>query len=62
MEYHQEKSRNQFPDIILPHFASTGGNNANYYFAIYRMLNKLRELLDIKQKVELLEEKLRIYF
>jgi hypothetical protein len=39
-----------------------GGNNSNYFYAIYRILVKLRELLNIGQKVELLEEKLRKYF
>lgn len=62
MEYHQENAQKPHPDITLLHFASNGGNNANFYFAIYRFLNKLRELLDIRQKVELLEEKLRVYF
>ncbi|EAS04845.2 Sm protein (macronuclear) [Tetrahymena thermophila SB210] len=62
MEYHETKKKKRYPDIILSHFASSGGNNANYFFAIYRILNKLREALDIQQKVELLEEKLRKYF
>ena len=62
MEYHQEKIKKKTKDIILLHFATTGGNNSNYFFAIYRFLIKLREMLDIKQKVELMEEKLRSYF
>ena len=33
------------PDIIIPHFATSGGNNSNYFFAIYRILMKLRVLL-----------------
>ncbi|EGR26947.1 TPR repeat protein [Ichthyophthirius multifiliis] len=62
MEYHQQLKNKKYPDIILSHFASSGGNSSNYFFAIYRLLNKLREALDIDQKVELLEEKLRKYF
>lgn len=31
-----------FPDIIIPHFASAGGNNSNYFYTIYRILIKLR--------------------
>lgn len=44
------------------HFATTGGNNSNYFYAIYRILIKLREDLNIGQKVELHEEKIRKYF
>jgi hypothetical protein len=33
-----------------------------YNFAIYRFLIKLREMLKINQKVELIEEKARNYF
>ena len=47
---------------MVVHFASMGGNNTNYFYAIYRLLIKLRESLKIKQKVELLEEKIRKYF
>ena len=32
----------QFSDIILPHFTTIGGSNSNYYYAIYRILIKLR--------------------
>jgi hypothetical protein len=39
-----------------------GGNNCNYFYAIYSILIKLRENFNIKQKVELLEERLRKYF
>lgn len=62
-EYHQQlmKSRGK-DDLIILHFATTGGNNSNYYYAIYRILIKLREELNIGQKVELHEEKLRNYF
>jgi hypothetical protein len=55
------KSRGK-DDLIILHFATTGGNNSNYYYAIYRILIKLREELNIGQKVELHEEKLRNYF
>ncbi len=48
--------------MILPHFASSGGNESNFYYAIYNMLIQLREQLDISQKVELLEEKIRKFF
>ncbi|CAK89279.1 unnamed protein product (macronuclear) [Paramecium tetraurelia] len=52
----------RYPDFIIPHFATQSGKNSNYYYAIYRILIKLREALNIKQKVELLEEKLRRFF
>ena len=48
--------------MTILHFATTGGNNSNYFYAIYRILIKLREELNIGQKVELHEEKIRKYF
>lgn len=44
------------------HFASTGTKSSNYFYAIYRILIQLRESLDLDQKIELLEEKLRRFF
>lgn len=29
-------------NLVVIHFASMGGNNTNYFYAIYRFLNKLR--------------------
>ena len=62
IEYHNSTSNKNYKDIIISHFASAGGNNSNYFFTIYRILVKLRELFNIKQKVELLEEKIRKNF
>ncbi|CAD8193095.1 unnamed protein product [Paramecium octaurelia] len=62
MEYHARNKKGRYPDFIIPHFATQSGKNSNYYYAIYRILIKLREALNIKQKVELLEEKLRRFF
>ena len=62
MEYHNSSSSKNFKDVIITHFASGGGNMSNYFFAIYRILVKQRELFNIKQKVELLEEKIRKNF
>merc|ERR1712183_119833 len=53
--YHNKTSYKHYKDIVISHFASAGGNNSNYFFTIYRILVKLRELFNIKQKVELLE-------
>ena len=47
---------------MITHFASAGGNNSNYFYAIYRILIKLRDAFNINQKVELLEEKIRKNF
>lgn len=49
---------------ILPiiHFASNGGNNSNYFYCLYRIVIRLREALKIRQRVDLLEEKIRKYF
>ena len=53
-EYHQSlKGTRKNNDLIILHFAPTGGNNSNYFYAIYRILIKLREELNIDQKVEL---------
>ena len=62
IEHHIKNSRKHYKDIIIPHFASAGGNNSNYHYSIYRILIKLREYFNIKQKVELLEEKIRKNF
>lgn len=48
--------------MILSHFASLGGSNTNYFYAIYTLLTKIREQFNVKQKVELLEERLRKKF
>jgi len=43
-EYHQSlKGARKNNDLIILHFATTGGNNSNYFYAIYRILIKLRE-------------------
>lgn len=64
MLYHQKNFSTGYPlqDIILPYFVTSSEKNTNYYFAIFRFLMLLREKLNIKQKVELLEEKLRRFF
>lgn len=52
----------KFKDVIVPHFASVGGHSQNYFNTIYKILVKLRDIFNIKYKVELLEEKIRKYF
>lgn len=50
MEYHEQNNPSvhiiihvkKYSDYIIAHFATTGGNNSNYFFAIYRILIKLR--------------------
>jgi hypothetical protein len=43
MDHHKKNRPDQnYPDVIVPHFASAGGNNTNYFYMIYRMLIKLR--------------------
>lgn len=55
-EYHRSlKGIKKNNDLIILHFATTGGNNSNYFYALYRILIKLREELNIDQKVELHE-------
>ena len=48
INYHNANKKGKYPDIIIPHFATIGGNNGNYFYAIYRILIKLRELLNIE--------------
>ena len=62
IQHHQNSVRQDFEDIIITHFASAGGNNSNSFYAIYRILIKLRDAFNINQKVELLEEKIRKNF
>jgi len=62
MQYHQQKSTKNFSDVIISHFAGTEGNNENYFYAIYKILVRLREHFNVSQKVELLEDKLERYF
>lgn len=50
-EYHQSIKAKNTRDLTILHFATTGGNNSNYFYAIYRILIKLREELNIGQKV-----------
>ena len=52
-EYHKSLQNNRNNDLIILHFATTGGNNSNYFYALYRILVKLRQELNIDQKVEL---------
>lgn len=58
----RQKAGQRFDDVIIPHFASAGGNHSNYFYTIYRILVRLREMFNIKQKVELVEEKIRRNF
>ncbi len=70
MNYHAEReattqvhySDKKFKDVVVPHFASVGGNSQNYFYSIYKILVKLRDIFNIKYKVELLEDKIRKYF
>lgn len=47
INYHVTNRKSRYSDIIIPHFTMIGGNNSNYFYAIYRILIKLRELLNI---------------
>jgi hypothetical protein len=62
--YHKKNATTNYPlqDIILPYFVTASEKQTNYFYAIFRFLMQLREKLNIKQKVELLEEKLRKFF
>lgn len=43
IEHHNNKQTSQhFKDVIVPHFASAGGNNSNYFYTIYKILINLR--------------------
>lgn len=62
IKWHNKHDKKKCQDTILTHYASIGGNNSNYFYAFYTILIKLREKQNIKQKVELVEEKLRKNF
>ena len=42
MDHHQQVSKRNKKDLIIPHFATSGGNNSNFYYAIFKMLTKMR--------------------
>jgi hypothetical protein len=44
------------------HFASSGSNNCNYFYSLYRIIIRLREAFKLKQNVDLLEENIRKFF
>lgn len=62
MDYHEQHRMTKYKDVMIAHFASTGGSNTNYFYTIYRILIRLRDIFNVKYKVELLEEKIRKYF
>lgn len=62
VSYHQKQNEEGCRNIIIPYFTSSEGAMSNYCQAIYNFIVKLRERLNINQKVELVEEKLRKYF
>lgn len=68
IDYHYQNQKTveiiqkKYKDVILAHFASAGGTNTNYFYTIYKTLIKLRDIFNVKYKVELLEEKIRKYF
>jgi len=41
---------------------TAGGRDKDLTYALFKMMSRLRQHLDIKEKVELLFEKIRIYF
>ena len=43
------KTQKNYNDIVIPHFASAGGNNSNYFYTIYRILIKLRVFFPLPQ-------------
>jgi hypothetical protein len=59
--YAKVKSKTK-DDIIIPHFCSLGERNAIYYQVMFKIVTCLRLKLNIKQKVELVEERLRKFF
>lgn len=51
-----------FHDVVIAHFASSGGTNANYFYTVYKILVKLRDIFNVGFKVEMMEEKIRKSF
>lgn len=59
---HVADSRKEFPDIIVPSFVTYGSSENSPNSIIYRVVVRLREIFNIRQRLELSEERLRINF
>lgn len=58
LQKHAETSE----DISIAHFCSLGGKNTLYYQVMFKIMTLLRIRLNLRQKVELVEENIRKYF
>ena len=61
LDFHQ-RSHKKNNDFVVVHFAHKSPADRVYFYSLYRMFNRLREEFDIKQKMPILEDKLRVYF
>ena len=61
LDFHQ-RSHKKDNDFVVVHFAKRSPADRYYYYSLHRMFSRLREEFDIKQKMPILEDKLRVYF
>lgn len=61
LDFHQ-RSHKKNNDYVVVHFAKRSPSDRLYYYSLHRMFSRLREEFDIKQKMPILEDKLRVYF
>lgn len=48
--------------MIIPNFVTSANNDSNPHNLIYKVVVKLREIFNVKQKIDFLEDKIRINF
>ena len=61
LDFHQ-RSHKKDNDFIVVHYARRSPSDRFYYYSLHRLFSRLREEFDIKQKMPILEDKLRVYF
>lgn len=62
IEQHLKNSKKEYPDVIIPNFVTYLSNENSPNSIIYKIIIKIREIFNIRQRLELSEEKLRINF
>lgn len=62
IQRHITKSAKEYCDVIVPNFVTYMPNEASSNYIIYKLIIKIREIFNIRRKLDLSEEKLRMNF
>lgn len=57
-----ETCQKEFKDVIIPNFITSAPNEYSANYIIYKIIIRLREIFNIRRKLDLSEEKLRTNF